>query len=69
MLDSLVCCETPLVRHNSIYCRTLSDVQVNIESSLASLIFPNNEWQIADAYSEPCETSKMECLAKKVNDF
>ena len=32
---------------------------------LASSIFPNNEYQITDAYSEPCQTSKMEYLLKK----
>ena len=32
---------------------------------LASSNFPNNEYQITDAYSEPCQTSKMEYLFKK----
>ena len=34
---------------------------------LASSNFPNNEYQITDAYSEPCQTSKMEYLLKKKN--
>ena len=29
---------------------------------LVSSIFLNNEWQIAEAYSELCQKSKMECF-------
>ena len=36
---------------------------------LGVLNFPKNESQITDAYSEACETSKMEFLTKNVNDF
>ena len=36
---------------------------------LASSVFPNNEQQITDAYSESSQTSKMKCLTKKVNSF
>ena len=36
---------------------------------LASSIFPNNEYQITDAYSEPCQTSKMEYLLKKNSPY
>ena len=36
---------------------------------LASSIFPNNNLQITDAYSEPCQTPKVDCLTKKANGF
>ena len=36
---------------------------------LASSIFPNNNQQITDAYSEPCQTPKVDCLTKKANGF
>ena len=32
---------------------------------LASSVFKNNKQQIKDAYSEPCQASKIECLIKK----
>ena len=35
---------------------------------MAPSIFPNNEYQIKEAYSELCQTSKMECFTKK-NDY
>ena len=34
---------------------------------IAISIFSNNEWQITNAYQEPCQISKIECLTKKVN--
>ena len=37
--------------------------------SLASLIFPNNEQQITDGYSEPCQTAKLESLTRKLKAF
>ena len=36
---------------------------------LASSIFPNNEQQIIEAYSELCQTYKVERFTKKVNSF
>ena len=36
---------------------------------LASSVFPINELQITDAYSESSQTYKMKCLTKKVNVF
>ena len=36
---------------------------------LASSVLRNNELQITDAHSEPCQKSKMECLTKKGSGF
>ena len=36
---------------------------------LGSSLFPNNEQQIADAYSEHFQISKMKCFTKIVNSF
>ena len=60
-----------------IYIRYI-DIQIQIDIwidrqidryFLASSIFPKNEQQITDAYSEPYQTCKMECLTKKVDGF
>ena len=36
---------------------------------LASSIFPNNEWQITDAYSEPCQTLRWSVKQKRLMVF
>ena len=32
-------------------------------------VFPNNKYQVTEAYSEFCRTYEMECFTKKVNSF
>ena len=43
------------------------NAQIYIATKSASLMFPNNEQQIQNAYSKLCQTSTMECLMKTVN--
>ena len=47
----------------------MSKFTLQLNQSYSILNFQNNEQQIIDAYSEPCQTFKIECLIRKVNTF
>ena len=36
---------------------------------LWSSVYANNEWQITEAYSNLCQTTKVKCFTKIVCDF